>query len=213
MADVSSPIPMGAAPEKHNWLLIAGAVAGVAGLFLLLKNQGNQGTVAAGTSINAALGSIQEENMNLLGTTQAGFQGASQQLGAAESNIVARDLANTQNVTNAVNQGFTGIGQQVGALQTGQTQVLANQGQIESNLSALQNLVSSGQAQSQANFGYLANLENQLGGQNTTLYKTELYTLQQSYQANGNWPAANWVGGIIASMEGQPSSSANVGSY
>lgn len=64
-----------------GWVMIVGAVAGVAGLALLVKGSGGSGTTAAGTSINAALGSIQEENMNLLGTTQAGFMQTSQQFG------------------------------------------------------------------------------------------------------------------------------------
>lgn len=49
-----------------NWLMIGGAAAGIIGLILILKS-GSSSTTAAGTSINAALGSIQEQNMNLLG--------------------------------------------------------------------------------------------------------------------------------------------------
>lgn len=81
-----------------GWVMIVGAVAGVAGLALLVKG-GGSGTTAAGTSINAALGSIQEENMNLLGTTQAGFMQTSQQLSSGFGGVnqaIAADAAQNQ---------------------------------------------------------------------------------------------------------------------
>lgn len=99
--------------------MVVGAVAGVVGLVLLLKGSGGGGgTTAAGTSINAALGSIEEENMNLLGTTQTGF--------ANLSNQMAGGFANTnQNITT----GFLNTQNQLGAIgtdvQTGNQQSLS----------------------------------------------------------------------------------------
>jgi hypothetical protein len=58
-----------------SWMLIGGAIAGGLGLLVLVtRNSGGSSgsTTSAGTSINAALGSLQEEQMNLLGTVQAG---------------------------------------------------------------------------------------------------------------------------------------------
>lgn len=72
MAD-SLPVAEGGRPGggggglSSHWLAI-GAIAGVGTLMiLLLKNQGTSGTTAAGTSINAALGSIQEQQLNTMG--------------------------------------------------------------------------------------------------------------------------------------------------
>jgi len=98
-------------------VMIIGAIAGIVGLVLLLKGSGGGGgTTAAGTSINAALGSIEEENMNLLGTTQAGFMQTSQQMSA---------LSNQQttyygNLWNEIGSGFS-----------------AQQGQISSGFAAM----------------------------------------------------------------------------
>lgn len=71
MPDGGLPVAEGGRPGGgggNHWLII-GAVAGVGTLlFLMFKGGGSSsGTTAAGTSINAALGSIQEQNLNLMG--------------------------------------------------------------------------------------------------------------------------------------------------
>ena len=133
----------GATSSIPGWVMIVGAVAGVVGLVLLLKNQGGGGTTAAGTSINAALGSIQEENMNLLGTTQAGFMQTQQGL--------TNGFLNTQQSFGAlgtqVGQGFTDTNGLIGHLEQDLTdQLTAFSGQTQSNYANLSSLVSSGQA-------------------------------------------------------------------
>lgn len=67
MADVSSFEPPSSGDSGvPPWLLVGGAIAGVLGLILLLtRNSG--GTTAAGSSINAALGSLQEQQLQLAG--------------------------------------------------------------------------------------------------------------------------------------------------
>lgn len=158
MADTTS-LEMPSGGGGHNWLLIIGSIAGVAGLFLLLKNQGGSGTTAAGTSINAALGSIQEENMNLLGTTQAGFQGA------------ATDSAN---LSNQISSGFATSAAQVGGLQDQVTNSFAG---VSTSLNTINNNVTS----TQGLIGALqSDIDNQLAGINSQLGAF-------SQQTNGNF--------------------------
>jgi len=138
----------GASKSIPGWVMIVGAVAGVVGLVILLKGQGSQGTTAAGTSINAALGSIQEENMNLLGTTQAGFMQTNQALTAG--------FLNTQqsfgSLGTQIGAGFTQTNGLIGHLEEDLTsQLSAFSGQTQTNYTNLFNLISSGQA-TQAQF-------------------------------------------------------------
>lgn len=108
MPDTTSlEMPAGGTPSKGipQSVMVLGAVAGIVGLVLLLKNQGGGGTTAAGSSINAALGSIQEENMNLLGTTQAGFMQTSQQIAALGS----QDMANYTQMSNQITSNFADL--------------------------------------------------------------------------------------------------------
>jgi hypothetical protein len=144
-----------------NWVMIVGAAAGVLGLVILLKGQGGGGTTAAGTSINAALGSIQEENMNLLGTTQAGFMQTQQGLTSG--------FMNTQqsfgSLGNQMTSGFTNTNGLIGHLEEDITaQLTAFSGQSQSNYANLTNLISSGQASqaqyNQAETSLLTSIQN-----------------------------------------------------
>jgi len=144
-------------------VMLIGAVAGIVGLVLLLRNSGGGGTTAAGTSINAALGSIQEENMNLLGVTQAGFMQTSQQM-AGLSGQVGQGFTSTQDMLTSgflnTQQGFGSLGEQIGAGFTQSNnligslqhdlsaQISAFSDQSQTNYSNLMSLVSSGQATS-----------------------------------------------------------------
>src|SRR5215468_4163001 len=86
-----------------TWLLIGGAGVGILAIIMLVtKGSGGSGTTAAGASINAALGSIQDENQNLLGTVQAGalanmtnFQGVNSNL-TSGFNTISGTLASNQ---------------------------------------------------------------------------------------------------------------------
>jgi hypothetical protein len=158
----TAELDLGASPSGGSgipsWVMIAGAVAGVVGLLLLLKGQNSGGTTAAGTSINAALGSIQEENMNLLGTTQAGFMQTNQGL--------TTGFLNTQQSFGAlgtqVGQGFTNTNGLIGHLEEDITsQLTAFSGQSQTNYANLSALVSSGQAsQAQMNASQTALIQS-----------------------------------------------------
>lgn len=150
-----------------GWLLVVGSVAGIAGLVLLIKNQGNSGTVAAGTSINAALGSIQEENMNLLGTTQKGFGDLTNTVSAGfnnQSDIAkqynANILASIANEAANNQAGFTNLQGLLGSLESQMNAQFANlsnqlgafSGESNRQFTALTSLIQSGQAsQAQVN--------------------------------------------------------------
>lgn len=156
-----------------QWVMVVGAVAGIAGLLLLLKNQGGGGTVAAGTSINAALGSIQEENMNLLGTTQAGFMQTGQQI-AGLSGQMEGGFSNT----NALMTG--GFSDTQGMITSG---FLNTQGQIGS----LGNQIGSWFSNTN---GLIGNLQHDIDAQfaassaNTQYYYSNLYQLIANGQAS-----------------------------
>jgi hypothetical protein len=95
MSSGGLPVAEGGRPGSKDggshWMVI-GAVAGVGVLaVMLLKGAGGgaTGTTAAGTSINAALGSIQEQNMNVLGAVGAADQHLTQQLSNVNDNMIA----------------------------------------------------------------------------------------------------------------------------
>jgi hypothetical protein len=172
----TSTLEMSAPASKGipQWVMIVGAVAGVVGLIVLLKNQGggSPGTVAAGTSINAALGSIQEENMNLLGTTQAGFMQTGQQITGLSGQIES-GFSNT----NAAMTG--GFADTQGMITSG---FLNTQGQIGSLGSQI------GSWFSNTN-GLIGNLQHDIDAQfsassaNTQYYYSNLYQLIANGQA------------------------------
>lgn len=159
-----------------QWIMVVGAVAGIVGVVLLLKNSGGGGgTTAAGTSINAALGSIQEENMNLLGTTQAGIMQTNQNMGAGFNEMsselssgfgsinagMTTGFMNTQTsiggLGSSMNQQFTNTNGLIGQLENDiSAQLTAFSGQTQYNFNNLSSLVSSGQA-SQAQYNAAEN--------------------------------------------------------
>lgn len=215
-SDGGNKIPQG--------VMIIGAIAGVVGLILLLKNSGGGGgTTAAGTSINAALGSIQEENMNLLGVTQAGFMQTNQGL--------TTGFMNTQSQ-------IGGLGTQIGAGFTNTNGILATMehdlsaqmtafsDQTNTNYTNLMGLVASGQAsqdqinqqhtallqsiqqdvsaglvgQQQAN-SMLANVDQNVHGMQNFL-GWEFYQIPNRYAAYIPWqgPGSGYTGGPVGSL-------------
>lgn len=96
-----------------HWLVI-GAIAGVGTLAVLLLQRGGGGTegktTAAGTSINAALGSIQEQNLNLMGQL-----GASTNLLSTQADQYNQStLAALSGMQNALSDQMTGIDTHIG---------------------------------------------------------------------------------------------------
>jgi Mg2+ and Co2+ transporter CorA len=97
-------------------MLVGGAVVGVLGVVALIsKGSSTTGsTTAAGSSINAALGSLQEEQMNLLGNVQAGalqntanFAATSGQISDSTNQILgaitSQGTATQDQITGAIN--------------------------------------------------------------------------------------------------------------
>lgn len=149
----------GKGPPK--WLMIGGAVAGVLGLVVLISrnSSNNTATTAAGTSINAALGSLQEEQMNLLGTVQAGamantanFQATGGQLTDMQNTILAaitaQGKATQQQITDATssinantNTNNTGLMAQlttwVNAIQGNEANILSQVNAVNQNVNTL----------------------------------------------------------------------------
>lgn len=78
-------------------LIIGGGVAFLVLLFFLNKQSSGGGpataTTAAGTSINAALGSIQEQNMNILGAVGASEARIASELGGVNANVIIANAA------------------------------------------------------------------------------------------------------------------------
>lgn len=108
--------PPTAAPEKKgpNWMLLGTGAALVLGvLTLVMKNSGGGGTTAAGTSINAALGSLQEEQLNTQG--QIGQLNQSIGLGTNETLVghIDANQAATLGAISDVGTQVAGVGSQV----------------------------------------------------------------------------------------------------
>lgn len=167
-----------------QWVMIVGSVAGVVGLILLLKGSGGGGgTTAAGTSINAALGSIQEENMNLLGVTQAGFMQTGQQIASTSQQTQTQIDQGFTQTNAALTSGFLNTQNQLGDLGTqmgagfNQTygllgnlehdisqQITAFSTQTQNNFNATNGLIQSGQASQaqidQANMNLLQSIQD-----------------------------------------------------
>lgn len=177
----------GATKSIPGWVMIVGAVAGVVGLVFLVKGQGGGGTTAAGTSINAALGSIQEENMNLLGTTQAGFMQTSQQYASLSNQMGAGFSSTGQAITdtqNLMNAGFAAQAQQIqGGFSGVQQQLTAGFGQTQQGFTDTQNLISASQG---ATSSQLQNIFNSLTGQlaNNQAISNEQYGQLVAIQTN-----------------------------
>lgn len=79
-----------------NWMLIGAAGAVGLGLLALLTSKGSGGTTAGATSINAALGSLQEEQMNTQG--QIGLMQQSIGLGQGETLVGHIDANQSQTI-------------------------------------------------------------------------------------------------------------------
>jgi hypothetical protein len=205
-----------------GWVMIAGAVAGIAGLALLLKGSGGGGTTAAGTSINAALGSIQEENMNLLGTTQAGFMQTSQQLSSGFGGV-------TQGLTDAeaANQARYGaISSQIDSVNTNLSHSLAAlssqmtgfSSDTQSQFASLHDLVASGQAsQDQVNSATNSLLQSIQGDVRTGIATTNSGNAAINNLANFSfwqfYQLPNRYTPFINPVYTNPSNSATLGTY
>jgi hypothetical protein len=219
----------GSSKGVPGWVMVVGAIAGVAGLALLLKGSGS-GTTAAGTSINAALGSIQEENMNLLGTTQAGFMQTTNQFGVLGGQVgagfanIATALANLSTQMSGLQSSFDSYSTQTqtnfdsltGLIQSGQ----ASQDQVNQRTTALLSSISqdvqSGlitQEQALQTLGQLqqqvATSTQQLQGSQTAQYNS-LYALGQFLNdaMGSQFGGINYQLGLLF-----PHGSAQVGSY
>jgi hypothetical protein len=204
--------PSGGKKGIPDWVIVVGAVAGIAGVVLLLRQGGgsSSSTVAAGTSINAALGSIQEENMNLLGTTQAGFMqtgqqiasgfsATSQQIGGVQSQELADFTSLTNQVTGASNQEQSDAAANIAAVNSGFTNLgtgLSNlsaqvQGYQQTNAASFQNI--------NTLLGNLSTLE-QTGQANSAAYSQNLGALMNELSAE-NLQTQNWVDEIKARLQ------------
>jgi len=123
---------------KINWWYVGGGILGVSVLiFLLNKKPTNSQTVAAGTSINAALGSIQEQELqqqgalsfaqssidtlqssqntafgNLNDVISTGFTGVNEGISEVDQNIATGNSG----LTDLINNDINGINQQLGSI-------------------------------------------------------------------------------------------------
>lgn len=179
-----------------SWVMVVGAVAGIVGVVLLLKGQGGSGgTTAAGTSINAALGSIQEENMNLLGTTQAGFMQTTQQFGA----LGAQQAASFADTNSQIAGGFSNLAGQVSGVQAGITGLGNQMTGISSQVQGYQQT----NAASFQNIGdLLTNLTHleQTGQANSAAYAQNMGSLMNELSAE-NLQSQNWIDEIKARLQ------------
>jgi len=104
---------------KPNWILLGGlGVGAVILLYMLMKGGGGSKTPAAtsaGTSINAALGSIQEQNLNIMGQVSQSEARLRQQLDTDTSQIVAGQGSILGNI-NASDQQANSIGTRLAVL-------------------------------------------------------------------------------------------------
>lgn len=202
-----------------KWLMVGGAIAGVLGLVVLIsRNTGsnNTSTTAAGTSINAALGSLQEEQMNLLGTVQSGamqnsanFQATSGQMSDMASSILAAitaqgtatqqqitDAANTINAnTNSNNQGLMAqLTAWVNALQGTQANILSQVESVNQNVSTANANIGT------VNSNLLANTQQAQADVNTMLQQIQsatTYAENASNTANSISTFTNNIGNFL----------------
>lgn len=163
----SSQLDLGAPPGGSKgipqWIMVVGAVAGIVGVVLLLKNSGGGGgTTAAGTSINAALGSIQEENMNLLGTTQAGIMQTNQNMSAGFNTMSQEMGTGFGTINQGLTTGFLNTQNSFGSLGTqvssGFNQTNGLLGTLEQDLT---NQISAFSSQTQGQFAQLDSMTAQ----------------------------------------------------
>lgn len=102
MADVAV-LPTGGMESRGggvNWLMVGGAAVVVVVFIVMMKrNSSGQPTTSAGDSINAALGSIQEQNLNIMGEVGQSASSLQQSVGDVNNNVYAArgELANYGN--------------------------------------------------------------------------------------------------------------------
>lgn len=173
-----------------NWMLIGAAGAVGLGLLALLSSKSSGGTTAGATSINAALGSLQEEQMNTQG--QIGLLQQSIGLGQGETLVghIDANQAQTVGALSDISNQVAGVGSQVqanGAAITGVGNQLAT---TESNLS---NQATANQA---TNAGLLATIQSVLAqifgqGQQLQAGQQNLQTGQEQLQIGQGQLVAN----------------------
>lgn len=202
--------------KKPNWLLIGGAIVGVVGLavFLSKSSSSSSGTTAAGSSINAALGSLQEEQMNLLGNVQAGalqntvnFQSTSGQIAAATKSILDAITSNgtaTQDAitgavntinanTNSNNQGLmTQLTQAFNSLMASQNNILSEVQSVNQNVTGVGSQVSDVASNVSATQQMVASqlqkllaMEQEISSGNATASEIDTFTRQIKTELTG----------------------------
>lgn len=119
--------PTAPASKGPNWMLIGTGAAVVLGVITLLSKNSGGGTTAAGTSINAALGSLQEEQMNTQG--QIGLMQQSLGLGPNETltGHIDANQAATLGAISDVNTQVAGVGSQLNTQISGVQTALSGQ--------------------------------------------------------------------------------------
>src|SRR5215831_2096269 len=177
-----------AGPSKGPppWLIIGGVGAVVIGVILLTRSGGG-GTTAAGASINAGLGSLQEEQMNLLGTVQAG-----QLANNANFTSIGGQIADTQKaILDAINAQGTQTGQQIqNAIDNvNQNTNAQNQSVMGALADALSRLLSGQQQITQTVQSESQTIQSQVGGVASNIQQSQnqiinqLGTIQASEQS------------------------------
>ena len=201
---------------SNKWLLWVGAGAGVLGLIYLITRGSGSGTTAAGTSINAALGSLQNEQQNLLGTVQAGTQqlgsqvaGVSGQVSdvssletATQQQMAAGFAAQAQMTSDLIGQLSTSLNQNIAGLSQQQQALFSGLSQQEQNLyNNLIALVNAGEVSNQQAFDVL----QQSAAQGLVTGNGILAALQVIQQQSASQAAAlnNGLGGSLGTLKGE----------
>lgn len=172
-----------------NWLLIGGAGASVVALILIMSksSQGSGGgTTAAGVSINAALGSIQEQIMNVLGQQGQDTATITTQMGAGFTDLGNQMGSGFDSLSNQLTTVYTGLGQQIGALSAAQQHMLDAEAGLSTQLSAVNSgVIANGQAITGLNSS-LKTYFDALGNQMTAGQQQENQYYQQLQGSIGN---------------------------
>jgi hypothetical protein len=206
-----------------HWMLIAG-IAGVGVVAILLTKGGgsSSGTTAAGTSINAALGSIQEQNLNLMGQLGASTAALSSQA----TDYHNSELAALSGMQDSITAQITGLDGHLTSLEGDLSSQIADvngnviaNGQSISGLSGkldayYSSLIAAGatntqavqQTQSafwQAAMQAIANVQNSVGGTQSDVDAVARFLGWEFYQIPNRYAAY---------IPGQSPSAGNVGS-
>lgn len=188
-----------APPEapKINWLYVGGGVVGlVVILYLMNKGSGGSstGTVAAGSSINAALGSLEESALNIQGS-QSFAQNSLDTISGSQAGITSgiSNLSNSltgvsNSLTNqigTVNSNIQGVNNNISGLSG---QVSQSEQDILSSQSAILNTLLTTRDQIAASFG--------TNSQQVTNITNQINTLEQQMQAGFTGLGAE-IGSIV----------------